>query len=75
MKRWDKSLEGTICDLCNGSGQITTSRDLHRSGGIIPCPRGYFNGHGFPCCIKGNLSFSRYDLDNWVKLKRKYPQK
>lgn len=27
------------CEWCNGTGYVTTERDLHRSAGTVPCPR------------------------------------
>jgi len=72
MERFNKDLEGKKCDLCEGNGSIITEGDLHRSGGVEPCPRGYFNGHGFPYCRNGKLHFSDYDLKNWDNLKENY---
>ena len=75
MRRWDFSLAGTICTRCNGKGQVEEVRDLHRSAGIIPCPGGYFQGHGFPMCFKGKLRFDDYDVKHVVRLMKQYPPK
>ncbi len=71
MKRWDIKLEGTTCEVCEGTGWSTSIGDAHRSSGSVPCPRGLFQGHGFPSCQGGQLRFSDYDRENWNKLKRK----
>lgn len=74
MKRWDKSLAGKTCPICNGTGSSYEHGDLHRSPGTIPCPRGLFQGHGYPTCHDGTLQFSEYDLKNWSRLKRQHPE-
>jgi hypothetical protein len=71
MKRWDYTLEGTTCSLCVGRGTTETAGDLHKSSGVIPCPRRYFQGHGYPMCVNGKLAFSQYDRDNETRLRRK----
>ncbi len=74
IKRWDFSLEGIVCPVCKGKGEISMSEDLHRSAGIIPCPKEYFQGHGYPTCGEdGRLHFSKYDIDNKDLLMKKYP--
>lgn len=65
MKRWDRSLHGTKCYVCHGTGLSYEQGDAHRSSGTIPCPSGAFQGHGFPTCYKGILKFSDYDIWNW----------
>ncbi len=37
------------CPKCNGAGQFYYPRDLHRSGGNVPC--GHFTDKGY--CAKG----------------------
>ena len=74
-KRWDFSLEGILCPRCGGEGEIETARDMHRSSGIIPCPRRLFQGHGYPTCgDDGRLHFSDYDLENKDLLMKEYPE-
>jgi len=34
----------TKCKLCNGKGFIYDYGDLHKSGGVIPCPLKYNKG-------------------------------
>lgn len=65
MQRWDIRLQGTTCQACHGSGMVEQQEDAHRSAGTVPCPAGYFRGHGMPFCRDGALRFSAYDLDNW----------
>jgi len=74
MKRWDFSLEGMVCPVCKGKESVLEKGDLHRSEGIVPCPMGYFQGHGYPTCgKKGKLHFSEYDIENKDSLMKKYP--
>lgn len=68
---WDASLEGSSCPACHGTGYVTMERDAHRSGGTIPCPRGYFHGHGVPTCQEGTLRFSDYDKKHWPRNRKK----
>ena len=76
LKRWDFTLEGKVCPTCNGTKSILEYRDIHRSGGMIPCPMGYFQGHGYPTCGEdGKLHFSEYDIENKDGLMQKYPDK
>lgn len=75
MKRWDWSLEGTTCTVCHGKGEAYECEDAHRSAGTIPCPAGYFRGHGYPTCYKGKLRFSDYDRENQDELMKTYPDK
>jgi len=71
-RRWDRKMIGTVCPACNGKGEILMTGDAHKSSGIIPCPRAYFDGVGYPICVKGKLQFSENDLKNWDKLKKVY---
>lgn len=73
IKRWDFSLESKKCPLCKGKATIEMERDLHRSAGTIPCDFGYFQGHGYPTCVKGKLIFSDYDKINKIKLMEEFP--
>jgi len=73
IKRWDFGLEGKLCPKCNGKGEVSISGDLHQSAGIIPCPMGYFQGHGYPTCVDGRLHFSEYDIKNKDFLMKSYP--
>lgn len=73
MRRWDFSIEGTTCNRCEGKGQVLIPEDCHRSEGWIPCTMAGFQGHGYPSCVKGKLSFSEYDRKNRVSLMRRYP--
>lgn len=72
MKRWDFSIEGQTCPVCQGTTWVYEIGDAHKSSGNIPCPRGSFQGHGYPICFKGKLKFSNYDKKNKNILKRKY---
>lgn len=63
--KWNWKLEGTKCPSCNGTGSSFEQGDAHRSPGFVPCPRGYFQGHGNPVCNKGKLRFSDYDKKHW----------
>ena len=75
MKRWDFNLEGILCPICKGKKSILEPRDLHRSEGMVPCPGGYFQGHGYPICGEdGKLHFSEYDIENQESLMKKYPK-
>jgi hypothetical protein len=73
MTRWDFSVEGTICPRCKGTTYVEETGDLHRSPGMIPCPGGYFQGHGVPTCKDGKLVFSDYDKKNRAELMERYP--
>ena len=75
MKRWAWSLEGTRCHCCQGRGRVEEARDAHRTAGIIPCPLGTFQGHGYPTCHEGVLKFSQYDRDNEAHLRGGRPSK
>jgi len=61
-KRWDKSLTGTPCPVCGGTGQL----------GPSPCPQRMTITHGYPICINGHLYFTDQDLAQWDALKLVY---
>jgi len=72
MKRWDFNLEGKVCPICNGKG-VVLEIGVHLSKGIVPCPRKYFQGHGYPTCGEdGRLHFSEYDIKNKDRLMKEY---
>lgn len=73
--RWNRSRAGELCPSCSGTGTSYESGDTHRSPGVVPCPRRLFQGHGYPTCIGGVLTFSQYDLDHWEALRRVLPEK
>lgn len=73
IKRWDFTLDGKTCPRCHGTGWVFEQGDLHRSSGSIPCPGGYFQGHGFPMCHNGKLFFRAFDRKNQDDLKKRYP--
>jgi hypothetical protein len=73
IKRWDFSLEGKVCPECKGKGTVLELEDLHRSEGIVPCPMGSFQGHGYPLCDNGKLHFREYDVKNKEELIKRYP--
>jgi hypothetical protein len=49
------------CDICDGKGSYYMERDLHRSGGIVPCPH----------CNKGYITKDQYNHLNKERKKSK----